>query len=478
MGSAIWWVRRDLRLHDNPALADALCRIGRVLPVYVHAPDEEGAWAPGAASRWWLHHSLGALRASCRARGGELLVRRGPTAEALAQVARRAGAGVVVYNRLHEPAGRAQEERVVGCLGAAGLEVRAHAGALLHDPESVRTRTGHGYRVFTPFARRLAAAEPVAMPLAAPRRLPSPEPLPEPGSLEALELLPRPDWAGGLRRAWVPGEAGALARLRAFTREGLDAYRDARDRPGAPATSRLSPHLHFGELSVRRLWWQTARGGDGAAAFRRQLLWREFAHHVLHHWPHTSDEPLDPEFRDFPWRESHAVLLAAWQRGETGLPLVDAGMRELWQCGWMHNRVRMVAASLLVKNIRAPWQGGARWFWDTLVDADLADNSLGWQWAGGCGADAAPYFRVFNPVRQGQRFDPAGTYVRRWVPELARVPAARVHAPWTLDEREQRACGVRIGKDYPAPVVDLRASRQEALAAFARLRSGAGRRRR
>jgi len=478
LGPAIWWVRRDLRLHDNPALEDALRSTGLVLPVYVHAPDEEGEWAAGAASRWWLHHSLEALRAACRARGGELVIRRGATAEVLARLARRTGAGLVVHNRLHEPAARGQQERVERLLGNAGIEVRAHRGTLLHEPDAVRTTAGNGYRVFTPFARRLATQGPGVRPLGAPRRLPAPEPLPEAGRLGALDLLPRPDRAGGLCGAWLPGEAGALARLRAFTRDGLHAYRESRDPPGSPGTSRLSPHLHFGELSPRRLWWRTRGNGDGASAFRRQLLWREFAHHVLHHWPRTPDEPLDAGFRDFPWRGGHGALLAAWRRAETGFPLVDAGMRELWQCGWMHNRVRMVAASLLVKNIRAPWQEGARWFWDTLVDADLADNTLGWQWAGGCGADAAPYFRVFNPVRQGERFDPAGTYVRRWLPELAGVPAPRLHAPWTLSAREQRACGVIIGRDYPAPVVDLRASREEALAAFARLRSAVRHRRR
>jgi deoxyribodipyrimidine photo-lyase len=291
-------------------------------------------------------------------------------------------------------------------------------------------------------------------------------------ALESLELLPHIDWNAGLRATWTPGETGALERARAFIAEGLADYGNARDRPDQPSTSRLSPHLRFGEISPRRLLdWIIEAFGDPAQgvaeSYVRELGWREFGYHLLHHFPHTTDEPLDGRFGAFPWATDGVdAALAAWQHGCTGIPLVDAGMRELWHTGWMHNRVRMVVASLLTKNLLIPWQTGARWFWDTLVDADLAGNTLGWQWTAGCGADAAPYFRVFNPVLQGQRFDPNGVYVRRWCPELARLPDTYLQQPWTAPQAVLTAAGVRLGRDYPRPIVDLAQSRTQALAAW------------
>jgi deoxyribodipyrimidine photo-lyase len=286
------------------------------------------------------------------------------------------------------------------------------------------------------------------------------------------------DWAAGLRAAWTPGEAGAKDALARFLLEALPDYAEARDRMGVAGTSRLSPHLHFGEVSPRQIWhaaaalqWQGGKGGTarGAEKFVAEVGWREFAHHLLVHFPHTPDAPLRGEFARFPWREDPAAR-RAWQRGRTGYPVVDAAMRELWTTGWMHNRARMIVASFLVKDLLLPWQDGARWFWDTLVDADLASNTLGWQWTAGCGADAAPYFRVFNPVSQGTKFDGNGAYVRRWVPELARLPDGALHAPWDASPAELRAAGVSLGRDYPACIVDHAEARERALAALASLK--------
>jgi deoxyribodipyrimidine photo-lyase len=473
--TALVWFRSDLRVADNPAMSAALEQSARVVPVYIHAPEEHGDWKPGAASRWWLHHSLAALDDTLRRLGGALVIRRGSAARALKALARETGAEAVFCNRVYEPALLARDRAVKDALEADGIEVREFSGNLLVEPWTARTRTGGPFRVFTPFWNAVRERCMTTMPLPAPDRVRVPEPLPPSEPLEALGLLPSVDWYGGLASAWRPGEAGAAARLQALCDETVDGYAAVRDRPDRSGTSRLSPHLHFGEISPRQVVRATeaaAQAGgrpgaaDGVNAYVRQLAWREFAHHVLHHFPHSADAPLDGRFADFPWRRSHGELLEAWQRGRTGIPLVDAGMRELWHTGWMHNRARMVVASFLTKNCRIAWQEGARWFWDTLVDADLANNSLGWQWVAGCGADAAPYFRVFNPVLQGEKFDPDGTYVRRWVPELAGLPARWVHRPWAAPAAVHREAGLTLGVDYPPPVVDLKRSREEALAAF------------
>lgn len=469
--TGILWLRRDLRLADNPALSDAVATCERVLPLYIQAPGEESPWDPGAASNWWLHDSLGTLDQALRVRGSRLAVERGASLETLGRVAKTIGATWVFWNRLYDPETRERDARIKVALREQGLECRSHGAALLFEPWEVRTGAGEPYRVYSAFWRRCAPGLRDLVPLAAPEGLP---PAPEyPGTdLASLGLLPRIAWDEGLRGRWQPGETAALARGRSFMSQGLAGYGEQRDLPAIAGTSSLSPHLHFGEIGPRQVLALIAeRHGDArglaAEAYVREILWREFAHHLLYHFPGTTDRPLDPRFTRFPWREDRGgVLLRAWQRGQTGVPLVDAGMRELWHTGWMHNRVRMVVASFLTKNLRLPWQQGARWFWDTLVDADLASNTLGWQWSAGCGADAAPYFRIFNPVRQGERFDPEGAYVRRWCPELARLPATYVHRPWSAPDSVLQASGVRLGLDYPHPVVDLGQSRAEALKAF------------
>jgi deoxyribodipyrimidine photo-lyase len=474
--TVIIWLRRDLRLADNPALHLALARGEHPVPLYIHAPTEEHPWAPGAASRWWLHQSLASLDRRLQALGSGLILGDGDSLECLRATARAVGAKAIYWNRLYDPALVARDARIKQALRGDGLRCESLKAHVLFEPWELATGTREPYRVFTAFWRKAAPGLGHEAPLPAPTSLP---PLPDGLSslpLDALGLLPRIAWDSGLAAAWEVGEPAALARLERFIDRALAGYARGRDLPGVAGTSGLSPHLHLGEISpcqvletlARRVPWGLA---GVAEPFVRELGWREFAHHLLYHFPRTPDEPLDRRFTAFPWRTEGAdVLLAAWQRGRTGIPLVDAGMGELWHTGWMHNRVRMVVAALLTKHLRLPWQAGARWFWDTLVDADLAANTLGWQWSAGCGADAAPYFRVFNPVRQGERFDSKGDYVRRWCPELATLPDRWVHQPWTAPASLLRAAGVDLGHSYPAPVVDLAESRREALTAWAQVR--------
>ncbi len=466
MSTAIVWFRRDLRLSDNPALAIAAARHDRLLPVYIHAPDEEAPWRPGAASRCWLHQALADLDAQL---GGRLLLRQGDTLANLLELIERAGADAVYWNRLYEPAAIARDRLIKQALRERGVHVQSANAALLFEPWEVQKKAGGPFRVFTPFWKQLLRcglpSADAAMPGVAWRSRRGLDGL----RLDALELLPRVRWDDGLSAAWTPTRAAAEGRLDEFTASGLRHYASGRDRPDRDDVSRLSPYLHFGQLGPREL--VSACGGEriDASAFLRELGWREFAHHLLFHFPQTADAPLDRRFEVFPWRDD-ASALDAWRRGRTGVPMVDAGMRQLWATGWMHNRVRMIVASFLTKNLLLSWQHGARWFWDTLVDADLAANTLGWQWTAGCGADAAPYFRVFNPVAQGQRFDPHGDYVRQWLPELSALPNEWLHRPWDASGAQLDAAGVVLGRDYPRPLVDLKASRVRALDAWARVK--------
>jgi deoxyribodipyrimidine photo-lyase len=470
--ASVLWFRLDLRVADNPALQAALGRGEPVLPVFIWAPEEEGRWPPGAASRWWLHQSLRALDESLRERGSRLLVRRGPTLAALRQLLAESGATAVYWNRRYEPAVIARDRAVKAALQRDGCLAESSNAALLFEPWDVSTRQDRPYQVFTPFWNAcLARPQPVA-PVPAPDAVPPPPSWPASVPLAELSLEPAIDWAGGIRARWRPGEAGAAEELQRFLNEGLATYATARDRADCAGTSRLSPYLHFGEIGPRQVWAAVREARPVRAAencYLRELGWREFAHHLLFHFPHTPEQPLREEFAAFPW-ESDPAHLRAWQRGRTGYPIVDAGLRELWQTGWMHNRVRMITASFLVKDLLISWRQGAAWFWDTLVDADLANNTLGWQWTAGCGADAAPYFRIFNPVRQGEKFDPHGDYVRLWVPELQRVPGAWLHRPWEAPAGVLAEAGVELGRTYLRPVVDHAAARGRARAALERLK--------
>ena len=469
------WLRHDLRLQDNGAILAALAGGAPVIPVFVLDEAAAGRWTPGGASRWWLQGSLAALAGALEQRGLRLVLRRGDSVEQLRELAASTGAGLVCWSRAAEPAGRATEAAVRAAMQAGGVAVGESGSGLLFEPEAVRNQAGKPFQVFTPFWRHCLTL-PVPAPVAPPAgRWPAPAQWPRSEVLEAWALRPRLGWAAGFGEAGTPGEAGAQRALAKFVAEAMDDYQERRDLPGVEGTSRLSPHLHFGELSPRQIWaavTEASRASGvmprsrGAFVFLSEVGWREFAHHLLWHFPHSPEQPLRAEYRDFPWRRDEAVL-QAWRRGCTGYPIVDAGMRQLWHTGWMHNRVRMIVASLLVKQLLQPWSEGAAWFWDTLVDADLAANTLGWQWSAGCGADAAPYFRIFNPVLQGAKFDPAGDYVRRWVPELAGVPTESIHSPWEAAPLELAAAGVVLGRDYPHPLVAPGEGRARALAALA-----------
>ena len=437
------WFRRNLRLSDNAALIAAADSGHPVIPIYIL--DEQDV---GGAGRWWLHHSLASLERDLRQMGSSLVLRKGAPNKVLTEIAEQAGATALHFTRRYEPVSRRQEDEVQAALAEA-VGVHVSDDSYFHNPETVATLTGSPYRVFTPFWK---AANAIGDP-------PAPSPVPDSISfarhslvslrLEELNLLPSaPDWAQGLRDTWVPGESSALDQIDELESVVQD-YDQHRDRPDLDATSRLSPHLHFGEVSVRQVWQATKqlsiqlRNGSGADAFFRQLYWRDFSAHLIFHFPTLPDKPLRPEFEDFPWSEDNAQL-RAWQRGVTGYPIVDAGMRQLRQTGWMHNRVRMIAASFLVKDLLIPWQAGAAWFLDNLVDADLANNSASWQWVAGCGTDAAPYFRVFNPSLQASKFDPHDHYAHRWIPELTD----------------------RAESNYPTPIVDHDTARRRALEAY------------
>jgi deoxyribodipyrimidine photo-lyase len=461
------WFRHDLRLSDQPALQAAIARGGPIIPVFLWAPQEEGEWAPGGASRWWLHHSLKALEASLLTIGSRLILRSGSSLESLRELAKATGAGAIFWNRRYEPAIIERDQKIKETLRADGLEVKSFNAALLHEPWEIQNKSGKPFQVFTPYWKHCVGLQNVAPPLSSPTTLAAPQHWPKSATLESLELLPRILWDGGMQSTWHIGELAAQERLRAFARAQWATYSEERNRPDHAGTSRLSPHLHFGEISPRQVWagLKAATEQSGILGWQQtqyvaEIGWREFAYHLLYHFPKTPTQPLRAEWQGFPVIQDENAL-RAWSKGRTGYPIVDAGMRELWTTGWMHNRVRMIVASFLVKDLFLPWQEGAKWFWDTLVDADLAANTLGWQWTAGCGADAAPYFRIFNPTSQGQKFDPNGDYVRRWVPELKSLAAADIHLP---------GVAAKLGKGYPQPIVDHSHARDRALEAYSQLR--------
>jgi deoxyribodipyrimidine photo-lyase len=461
---ALLWFRRDLRLRDNPALQAAMASGRPVLPFFVLDDATPGAWSAGGASRWWLHHSLAALRADLAALGATLVLRRGRFEDEIPRLMAETGAAELHAGLPTEPWSRNAYRSVKDALGD---RMHVHLTTLVFPPDSIRTQNDTPYGVYSPFARACLLRGVPPAPVPAPTELNAAAPPPS-DRLEDWKLLPtHPDWAGGLRASWTPGEAGAQNRLERFLDGVVGKYAAARDIPGTEGTSMLSPHLTWGEISPSEIWHRASASNE-SGKFINEVLWREFAANLLWHHQELPDKPLRPQFVAMPWR-SDAEGLHAWQRGMTGIPVVDAGMRQLWQTGWMHNRVRMITASFLIKHLLIPWQDGEAWFWDTLVDADLAQNAASWQWVAGCGADAAPFFRVFNPVLQGFKFDPDGSYVRRYVPELARLPNRYVHSPWDAPEDTLAQAGFVPGRDYPHPIIDLATGRDRALAAFSAL---------
>ena len=465
--TTIVWFRQDLRVADNPALAAAAAR-GAVVPVYILDETPPPAGRPiGGASRWWLHHSLTSLAKSL---GGMVLL-RGDPARLLPDLVGKTGATAVMWNRCYEPYAIARDRAIKAGLAADGVDVQSFNGSLLFEPWDVKTGGGGPFKVYSPFWRAcLKLPVAAALPRTAPK-IALPENMGD--RLDDWRLLPtRPNWAEGFEPEWQPGEAGAARLLKRFLDSGLKGYGELRNRPDLPNVSRLSPHLHLGEISPRQVWQATHMHIEANAAQRKdgdkflsEIGWREFAYHLLFHFPQLPERNWKPAFDSYPWVDDPKQL-TAWQRGQTGYPMVDAGLRELWITGTMHNRVRMIVASFLIKHLRIHWKHGEAWFWDTLLDADLANNAASWQWVAGSGADAAPYFRIFNPIEQGRKFDPDGAYVRRWCPELADLPTEFVHAPFEAPALVLKAAGITLGKTYPLPLVEHAAARAAAIAGY------------
>lgn len=474
----IFWFRRNLRIADNPGLY-AATKTGRpVIPLYIL--DKNAGSPPGGASHWWLSLSLAQLDAELKQYGSCLVLRKGEFGKEVKRLAEETGASAVHFTRGYEPDIVSLEDRLKYELVDAGTACTRFGGQLLIEPEDVASTSGEPYRVFTPFYKACLGKEPIREVVATPREFRAPGQWPDSDRLRDWKLEPStPDWASEMRQFWTPGEEGAKRRLKAFFDVGLEDYADKRDRPDLDGTSCLSPHLAFGEISPRQIWHAIRHAaernsdlGSGAKSFIRELYWREFSAHLLFHWPSLPEKPFRAEFVYLPW-QSDKEKLRAWQKGRTGYPIVDAGMRQLWALGWMHNRVRMIAASLLTKHLLIHWRKGAAWFQDTLVDADLANNSASWQWIAGAGADAAPYFRIFNPILQGRKFDPEGNYVRQWVPELSSLSKEHIHAPWNAPDSLLEKAGITLGKDYPYPVIEHKKGREQALKAYEAMKAAA-----
>lgn len=466
----IIWFRQDLRLEDNPAVSSSE---GGCLGVFIWTPKEGDGWNYGAASKCWLQSALVDLDTQLRERGGSLVIldaTNSSSAEVLLQLTQDVSARRVVWNRRYEPAAVGRDTEIKRLLKSKSLVVDSYNARLINEPTEVANKSGKPFQVFTPFWKHCVKLDIDAV-------------VPENSEkrqwvsleygvkLDHLDLLPKLPWGAEMMRHWDPTRRGALARLEKMSGGGAVEYGDLRDRPDHDGTSQLSAYLHFGQIGPRELYHALAdKGSEVHSGYLRQLYWRDFAHHLMYHFPETPTRPLKLDYEMFPWVEDEEIK-KRWEEGKTGYPIVDAGMRQLWETGWMHNRVRMIVGSLLVKHGLQDWMTGASWFWDTLVDADLANNTLGWQWIAGCGADASPYFRVFNPIIQGQKFDPNGDYVRRYLPELAELPTQYIHCPWDAGDIELLSAGVRLGVDYPKPFVEHSKGRERALAAYQKFKA-------
>ena len=472
--TTVVWLREDLRLTDNPALHFAASQ-GDVCPVFIYP---EGL---GAASYWWLHHSLTKLSNDLSEFGITLILKTGDATQVLANICEGLSATRLVWNRVYSPQGVEAGRQVKEYFSESAIELKSFSAQLLIEPTQILTKQGTPFKVFTPFWRNclstLAVKPGLDIPIFSQAEDPPKVNLNSERLIDWALLPTAPDWSTGIAQRWRPGELGAQTRWQAFLDGGVTNYKEGRDIPSEENTSMLSPHLAFGEISPRQIWFDThaamAAGeldSSNGNKFLSEIGWREFSRYLLIHFPHIINQPFNPRFSDFPW-EQNTELLTAWKTGQTGYPIVDAGMRELWHTGYMHNRVRMVAASFLSKHCLVDWRVGMNWFWDTLVDADIGNNTASWQWVAGCGADASPYFRIFNPVLQGEKFDKEGSYIKKWVPELNNLPQKFIHKPWDADPMTLSRAGVVLGDNYPKPVVEHKYARERALAAYQEIRT-------
>lgn len=471
----IVWFRQDLRLADNLALKAAIDLGANIIPTYIWSPAETPNSSPGAASKWWLHQSLSSLDKSLNNLGSKLIIRQGNSLETLQNLIKETKAKAVFWNRSYEPDAIERDKQIKKNLKEQGLLVESFNSNLLFEPWNTLNSSKKPFQVFTPFWKS-CLEKVVPFPLSTPKSLASPDIWPKTDSLFDLGLEPKMNWTMGIVKTWDVGENIAATKLNKLLEGKIFYYQEKRDRPDLEGVSKLSPYLHFGEISPRQIWHavksleiNTSEKQENIDSYLRQLGWREFAYHLLFYFPNTVNQPLREKYINFPWI-NNLKQLEFWQKGKTGYPIVDAGMRELWTTGWMHNRVRMIVASFLIKHLLIDWKKGERWFWDTLVDADLANNVLGWQWTAGCGADAAPYFRIFNPTIQAEKFDPEGNYIRQWVPELKNLPLPWLYKPWETPKNILEKTGIELGKTYPNPVVDHSFARERALKALESLK--------
>lgn len=470
--TVIYWIRRDLRLHDNPALLLAVSTNRPIYFVYV-LDDSNTQWKLGAASRWWLHHSLSALQSSLKQLGANLHFIQGSALAVLPEIAKYFNSDLVVCSRIYEPASLKQDEELKNVLNKNNVQLKIAQGNILFKPGAILNKQGATYKVFTPFYKACMMRGISSEIFDAPTRLSAVKETSNTLTLNELNLLPTLPWDSGLKNTWTPGEKTALNLLDTFINQHLLTYSEQRDFPDLDSTSHLSPYLRFGEITPQRIIHQLNQARYSSPAtdkqadnITRQLIWREFATHILLSFPHTLTEPFQEKFKYFPWISSDSEQQKAWEQGKTGFPIIDAGMRELWHTGTMHNRVRMIVASFLCKNCLLHWRTGANWFWDTLVDADLAQNTMNWQWVAGCGVDAAPYFRIFNPVTQSKKFDAEGHYIRRWCPELGKLRAKHIHSPETAPANILQQADIKLGVDYPYPILSLTETRDRALTIY------------
>ena len=475
-GSVLVWFRQDLRLDDNPAFYHAAKSGLNVIPLYIWSPESEGNWPMGSASKVWLQYSLLQLATELEKLNSKLLLAEGDPKSILNELIKKYNVKKVVWNRRYEPDIIKRDKIIKSDLKNNQIEVNSFNGSLLYEPNTILNKQGSPYKVYTAFWNATQQMPEPAIPYPKPRKLISAPDTFDSLPLKYFKLLPDISWHRGIENNWQPGTAAAKKQVKRFLAQDIENYQQYRDYPAIQGVSSLSPYLHFGEISPNSVWheiqkqYQNKKLTTSAIVYKKQLVWREFAHHLLFHFPHTDQKPLRDEFKHFPWKKNKRFL-NAWQKGETGYPIVDAGMRQLWQTGWMHNRVRMIVASFLIKDCLIHWLEGANWFWDTLVDADLANNTMGWQWVAGSGADAAPYFRIFNPVTQGERFDPKGEYVRCWIPELSMCPDKYIHQPWNAPAMELQLANIKLGKDYPNPIVDHSVARKQALEALKQMQA-------